>query len=52
LDAALAGAHIATVPYDVFNKIIGHPLTDLGIKAFLEDWQKVPTVKLHIPECV
>ena len=42
LDAALIGADIATVPYEVFNTMVSHPLTDLGIKAFLQDWEKVP----------
>ncbi len=39
-DSALAGAHVATVPYDVFIKSMKHPLTDNGIKAFLADWEK------------
>lgn len=38
--AALAGAHIATVPYKVLLTLLNHPLTDAGIKRFLEDWQK------------
>lgn len=38
--AALAGAHIATLPYKVLQSIMAHPLTDAGIKRFLEDWQK------------
>ncbi len=41
-DAALMGADIATIPFDVFNKIVQHPLTDEGLKKFLEDWEKVP----------
>jgi len=40
-DSALAGAHIATVPYDVLKKSIKHPLTDKGIEAFMSDWKKV-----------
>lgn len=40
--AALLGAHIATIPYDVMEKMSKHSLTDAGIKKFLEDWQKVP----------
>ena len=40
--AAKAGADIATVPYKVFKQMLAHPLTDLGIKKFLEDWAKVP----------
>jgi transaldolase len=40
--AALIGADIATIPFDVFQKIIKHPLTDLGIAKFLEDYKKIP----------
>ncbi|WP_034669141.1 fructose-6-phosphate aldolase [Bacillus methanolicus] len=39
-EAALRGAHIATVPYKVILKLCKHPLTDKGIEAFLEDWNK------------
>lgn len=42
LQAALLGAPIATVPYDVLKKLFGHPLTDAGIARFLKDWQQVP----------
>ncbi len=42
LQAALLGAHIATVPYDVLKKLFGHPLTDAGIARFLKDWQQIP----------
>jgi len=38
VDAALAGADIATMPYDVFTKLVKHPLTDLGLKRFESDW--------------
>jgi transaldolase len=38
--AALAGAHIATVPYKVLQQMIRHPLTDRGIERFLTDWEK------------
>ena len=41
-DAALLGADVATIPFDVFNKLVEHPLTDAGIKSFLADWEKVP----------
>jgi transaldolase len=40
LDAALMGAHIATIPYKVIEQLIRHPLTDLGVEAFLADWNK------------
>ncbi len=40
-DAAMLGAHICTVPYDVFKKLPMHPLTDSGLKKFLADWDKV-----------
>jgi transaldolase len=39
--AALAGADIATVPYGVLEKMMSHPLTDIGIDRFLEDWKEV-----------
>jgi transaldolase len=38
VDAALAGADIATMPYDVFAKLVKHPLTDVGNEKFLADW--------------
>jgi transaldolase len=38
IDAALAGADIATMPYDVFTKLVKHPLTDLGLEKFQADW--------------
>lgn len=37
--AAQAGAHIATIPYDIFHKMTKHPLTDKGLDAFLKDWE-------------
>lgn len=37
--AAMAGSHIATIPYKVLLSLLAHPLTDAGIKRFLEDWQ-------------
>ncbi len=42
VDAALAGAHIATIPYKVICQMICHPLTDAGIERFLKDWECVP----------
>lgn len=39
LRAAVAGAHIATIPYDVLMKMIQHPMTDAGISRFLADWK-------------
>jgi len=41
VEAALAGAHIATVPFAVIQQLVKHPLTDIGIKRFKEDWKKV-----------
>jgi len=38
--AAEAGAHIATVPYKVMKQLVKHPLTDIGIARFLEDWKR------------
>lgn len=42
IDAALMGAHIATIPYKTFKQMLSHPLTDIGIQKFLDDWAKVP----------
>ena len=41
LRAAKAGAHIATVPYEVLIQMTKHPLTDIGISRFLSDWQQI-----------
>jgi transaldolase len=41
VEAAQLGAHIATIPYDLFPKMAKHPLTDSGLKKFMEDWEKV-----------
>ncbi|WP_287155274.1 fructose-6-phosphate aldolase [Candidatus Solincola tengchongensis] len=41
VQAARAGAHIATIPYEVMVKMVQHPLTDIGIKKFLEDYEKI-----------
>jgi transaldolase len=40
--AMLCGCHIATVPYSIIVQLMKHPLTDVGLKKFLEDWKKVP----------
>ncbi|TJY44493.1 fructose-6-phosphate aldolase [Cohnella pontilimi] len=40
--AALAGAHIATIPGSLLPSLWKHPLTDVGIERFLKDWEKVP----------
>ena len=40
IEAARAGANIATMPPEVMEKMIQHPLTDIGLKRFLEDWAK------------
>lgn len=42
--AAKTGAHIATVPYKVLLQMIQHPLTDAGVKKFMEDWEKFKAV--------
>jgi len=42
LEAGLIGAHVATIPYKVIEQLVRHPLTDIGIERFLEDWKKVP----------
>ncbi len=42
LDAALEGADVCTMPMNVFDALVKHPLTDSGLAAFLKDWEKVP----------
>lgn len=42
LEAALAGAHVCTMRFEQLEQLYRHPLTDLGVETFLEDWQKVP----------
>ncbi len=42
LEAAKLGADIATMPFGVMEKLVQHPLTDLGLARFLKDWEKVP----------
>jgi transaldolase len=42
LSAAILGADICTVPFDVLRKMVGHSLTDVGIARFKKDWAKVP----------
>ncbi len=41
IESAKAGADIATIPFNVLDQMIKHPLTDKGIQKFLEDWEKV-----------
>ena len=41
VEAAKAGADVATMPYDVFSKLVKHPLTDSGMEKFLNDWKKL-----------
>ena len=45
LESALMGADIATIPFSVLNKLAAHPLTDKGLKAFLDDWNKAKEVQ-------
>jgi transaldolase len=42
LEAALIGAQVCTVNFDVLKQLYNHPLTDIGIQTFLNDWKKVP----------
>ena len=42
LEAAKLGADIATMPFAVMEKLVGHSLTDVGLARFLKDWEKVP----------
>jgi transaldolase len=42
VEAAMTGAHVATIPYAVMKRLLDHPLTDIGNKKFLQDWATVP----------
>ncbi len=42
VEAARLGAHVATIPLSVIEQLAKHPLTDIGLKKFLADWEKVP----------
>ncbi len=42
VEAAKIGADVATIPFKVIGQLLKHPLTDIGIERFLEDWKKVP----------
>ncbi len=41
VEAALAGADIATMPFEVFSKLVKHPLTDIGLERFQQDWDSL-----------
>jgi transaldolase len=41
VEAALAGADVVTIPFKVIEQMIRHPLTDVGVKKFLDDWKKL-----------
>ena len=45
LQAAKLGADVATIPFNVIEQLAKHPLTDIGLKKFLADWEKVPKPK-------
>ena len=40
IESARIGAHIATMPYKVLKALFKHPLTEIGLRRFLEDWEK------------
>jgi transaldolase len=40
-EAALLGAHVATMPFSVLEQLLKHPLTDIGLERFLKDWEKM-----------
>jgi len=41
VEAAMIGAHVCTMPFNVIDKLFNHPLTDLGLEKFLKDWDKL-----------
>ncbi len=44
VEAALAGAHVATIPFKVLEQMFKHPLTDRGLEQFLKDWEKAKAI--------
>jgi transaldolase len=42
VDAAMLGAHVCTIPFSVMQQLVKHPLTDVGLKKFVEDAKKIP----------
>jgi transaldolase len=42
VDAAMVGADVGTMPFQVLEALIKHPLTDIGLQKFLKDWEKLP----------
>ncbi|HEX6066435.1 MAG TPA: fructose-6-phosphate aldolase [Longimicrobiales bacterium] len=48
VEAAMMGAHVATMPAKVLHQLIQHPLTDKGLQGFLADWAKLPDAKRAI----
>ncbi len=42
LESALIGADVVTMRFDIMNMLYDHPMTDIGLKRFIEDWEKVP----------
>lgn len=49
VDAARAGADIATMPFKVFQSLVKHPLTDSGFKKFIDDWEKAKPYLGELP---
>lgn len=41
-EAALAGSDVSTMPMEIYRKLVHHPLTDIGLDKFLQDWKKIP----------
>lgn len=42
VQSALLGAHVVTLPFKVFDRLVNHPLTDIGVEKFLADYKKIP----------
>jgi transaldolase len=41
VEAALIGADVCTIPFEIINKMFNHPLTDIGLEKFINDWKKL-----------
>ena len=42
LEAAISGADVATMTFEIMDKLFDHPMTDKGLEQFLADWERVP----------
>ena len=49
VQAAMLGSDVATAPFKVIQQMMKHPLTDVGLKRFIDDWEKAKTLLVKEP---